>query len=59
MQNTSLAVLIENYLKRITNEQQETEAITPLVKSLSGILDLPKGSNPKKGYTEYLIAKYK
>jgi hypothetical protein len=56
---TSLSKLIENYLLNITNEKGKEEKITPLVKSLSGIIDLPKDFNPKKGYSDFLINKYK
>jgi hypothetical protein len=57
--NTSLSKLIENYLLNITNEKVKEEKITPLVKSLSGIIDLPKGFDHKKGYSDFLANKYK
>jgi hypothetical protein len=57
-QHTSLSRLIENYLLSLTNEP-ENEKITPLVKSLSGILDLPKDTDDKEGYGDYLTKKYK
>ena len=56
---TSLSVLIENYLQKITSGNKREKKITPLVKSLSGIIDLPKGLDHKKDYTNYLINKYK
>ncbi|HCN84670.1 MAG TPA: hypothetical protein DIT07_13780 [Sphingobacteriaceae bacterium] len=56
---TSLSKLIENYLLHITEENSTTEQITPLVKSLSGIIDLPSDFDYKKGYTDFLIDKYK
>lgn len=58
-QRTSLSRLIENYLLNITNEKESADKITPLVKSLSGIIDLPKDFDPKKGYTDFLTDKYK
>ena len=58
-QKTSISRLIENYLLSITNEKDSDDAITPLVKSLSGIIDLPKDFDQKKGYTEFLTNKYK
>ena len=59
-QNTSLSKLIENYLQKITfNSKNEKEKITPLVKSLSGIIDLPKDFDHKKNYADYLVKKYK
>jgi len=57
---TSLSVLIENYLQRITANENEPEGkITPLVKSLSGIISLPKDYDYEKNYTKHLISKYK
>ncbi len=56
---TSLSKLIENYLQKITNDNTEKGKITPLVKSLSGIIDLPKGFDHKKEYSDFLINKYK
>ena len=59
IRKTSLSKLIEAYLQRITKEPKETETITPLVKSLSGIINLPKEFNHKKEYADHLISKYK
>jgi hypothetical protein len=56
--NTSLSKIIENYLQKITLDQEATK-ITPVVKSLSGVIDLPKDYDHKKGYTDFLIEKYK
>ena len=56
---TSLSKIIENYLQKITNDNEEKEKITPLVKSLSGIIDLPKDFNHKKEYSDFLVNKYK
>lgn len=56
---TSLSKLIENYLKKITNNETEKEKITPLVKSLSGIINLPKDYDHKKEYSDFLVDKYK
>lgn len=58
---TSLSKLIENYLLNITNEKGKgkEEKITPLVKSLSGIITLPKNFDHKEGYSDFLINKYK
>ena len=58
-QRTSLSKLIENYLLNITNEKDKEEKISPLVKSLSGILDLPTNVDHKKEYSDYLANKYK
>lgn len=56
---TSLSKIIENYLQKITNDNEEKDKITPLVKSLSGIIDLPKDFNHKKEYSDFLVNKYK
>jgi hypothetical protein len=56
---TSLSKLIENYLLNITDKNGKEEKITPLVKSLSGIINLPKDVDPKKGYAGFLANKYK
>ncbi len=56
---TSLSKLIENYLQKITSDDTKKEQITPLVKSLSGILDLPTDYDHKREYADYLINKYK
>lgn len=57
--STSLSKLIENYLLNITSEDNKDENITPLVKSLSGIINLPNDEKIKKDYSDYLINKYK
>ena len=56
---TSLSKIIENYLQKITNDNEEKDKITPLVKSLSGIIDLPKDFDLKKEYSDFLVNKYK
>jgi hypothetical protein len=55
----SLSVLIENYLQKITSEEKSKKKITPLVKSLSGIIDLPEDFDHKKEYADHLSKKYK
>ena len=55
----SLSKMIENYLQKITNDNEEKEKITPLVKSLSGIITIPKNFDHKKDYSDFLINKYK
>ena len=56
---TSLSQLIENYLQNITSEKGKEEKITPLVKSLSGIINLTEDFDYKNGYSDFLINKYK
>jgi macrodomain Ter protein organizer (MatP/YcbG family) len=58
-QKTSLSRLIENYLLDVTDEENPQEKITPLVRSLSGIIDLPDDYDHKKDYADYLAKKYK
>ena len=59
VKKTSLSDLIENYLQKLTNDKKSKKTITPLVKSLSGVISLPKDYNHKKDYTDYLTNKYK
>lgn len=56
---TSLSDLIENYLQKLTHEAKRSKAITPLVKSLSGVISPPDDSSDKNDYTDYLTNKYK
>jgi hypothetical protein len=58
-QRTSLSRLIENYLLNITREKETDSEITPLIRSLSGIIDLPDDYDHKQGYKDYLANKYK
>jgi hypothetical protein len=55
--NTSLSKLIESYLGKLV-VANDTHEVTPLVKSLSGVVDLPKNFNAKKEYKKYLLNKY-
>jgi hypothetical protein len=54
---TSLSKLIESYLGKVSAGDKEELTISPLVKSLSGIIQSP--SDRKKGYSGYLAEKYK
>lgn len=56
---TSLSKLIENYLGTLTSKNIEEIEVTPLVKSLSGVIELPKDFDYKKSKREYLKKKYK
>lgn len=57
--NTSLSRLIKSYLVSLTrNKTEEDTGITPLVKSLSGVLILDKKANYKNEYSDYLENKY-
>jgi len=55
----SLSKMIESYLDSITKDKKLDIEITPLVESLSGVIDLPADYDYKKDYTDYLIEKYK
>lgn len=57
--NTSLSDLIENYLDKLTSEKENSITISPLVKSLSGVISLPKKHNEREEYADYLSDKYK
>jgi hypothetical protein len=57
--NTSLSKLIEAYLQFLTSgSKPDLEGITPLVKSLSGVLDATKLSNNDDAYKKHLTKKY-
>ena len=57
--NTSLSNLIENYLVNVTRSPNFEEEISPLVKSLSGVLKMDKKQDYKKQYSDFLANKYK
>jgi hypothetical protein len=56
--NTSLSKMIEAYLDSITQPGDSGIEITPLVKGLSGVIDLPADYNYGKDYSDYLDQKY-
>jgi len=57
-QNISLSRLIENYLKTVTvKDKNEAVKISPLVKSLTGVIEL-EGTDYKEKYSDYLSEKY-
>jgi hypothetical protein len=55
---TSLSKLIENYLSAITIEIKSVENISPLVKSLSGVIHLPNSEDLKEKYHKHINEKY-
>jgi len=55
---TSLSRIIENYLAVITAETKETDEISPLVKSISGIVQVPEDFNHKENFHKHLNEKY-
>lgn len=57
--NISLSKIIESYLASITKEQEENKiTITPLVESLSGVIELRDDFDDKEEYRDYLEKKY-
>lgn len=57
--NISLSKLIESYLTTLTKQKRSLTEITPLVESLSGVINLDEDFDAKDAYTDYLIEKYK
>jgi len=60
--NVSLSKMIEVYLRSIVFEKsakEEDDEITPLVKSLCGVIESPHDFDYKSEYGNYLIQKYK
>lgn len=55
--NMSLSKLIESYLGKLVTPKDAND-VTPLVKSLSGVVDLPKNVDVKKEYKKHLLDKY-
>ena len=54
--NISLSRLIENYLQAVTKDGMKDIKISPLVESLTGVIDLKE--NKDKQYSEFLSKKY-
>lgn len=59
LNNISLSKLIESYLTTLTKPKRSSTEITPLVESLSGVINLDEDFDVKDAYTNYLIEKYK
>jgi hypothetical protein len=55
---TSLSKLIENYLEAITAPSKDFDGISPLVKSISGVIKLPDDFDHKDNYHQFLNEKY-
>lgn len=58
-QKISLSRLIESYLASLISQKSKDIAISPLVESLSGVIELDKDFDFEQKYTDYLIDKYK
>lgn len=55
----SISKMIEWYLVSVINEKSKEIEITPLVKSLSGVVKIDENFDYKKEHGDYLIEKYK
>jgi hypothetical protein len=55
---TSLSKLVENQLDKLT-AVEKSDDITPLVKSLSGVISSKKIGTEKSEYAQYLKKKYR
>ena len=55
----SLSKLIESYLASLTSKKNQEAEITPLVESLTGVIELDQDFDYKNGYSGYLMEKYK
>ncbi len=58
-QNISMSKMIETYLKSIVKSRNQKITITPLVESISGIIQLDEDIDYKKDYNSFLKEKYK
>ena len=56
--NSSLSKMIESYLDSVTGQEKTGIEITPLVKSLSGIIQLPVDYDYRKDISEQLDKKH-
>ncbi len=58
--DVSLSKMIESYLDSVTEDKSAVTAdITPIVKSLSGVINLNPDYDYKKDYAKFLTGKYK
>lgn len=57
--NTSLSKIIESYLGTLIKPENKVNEITPLVKSLSGVISIDDDLNIKDEYAQYLMKKYR
>ncbi len=59
LHDISLSKMVEAYLEAVTTQKATATETSPLVESLSGVIDLETDYEFKKGYTNYLTEKYK
>jgi hypothetical protein len=58
--NTSISKLVENYFDSLTVKDGSAEdEISPVVKELSGVINLKDTKDRKAAYAKYLSKKYK
>lgn len=57
--NISLSKVVESYLESITKQNPVATEISPLVESLSGVIQLDENFNYRKDYSNHLAEKYK
>jgi len=58
--NTSISKLVENYFDSLTvKDCNSVDEISPVVKELSGVINLKNTKDRKTAYTKYLDKKYK
>lgn len=55
--NISLSRMIENYLQAVTLKKKNKVKISPLVESLTGVIEL-ESFDYRKDYTDFLSKKY-
>ena len=55
----SLSKMVESYFDDISQVNATATEITPLVKSLSGVIQLDEDRDFKSDYANYLVEKYK
>ncbi len=58
-QKVSLSRLIESYLSSLIDRKSNDIEITPLVESLSGVIEIKENFDYKKDYSDFLGRKYK
>ena len=58
-QKISLSRLIESYLASLIIKKLDEIEISPLVKSLSGVISLENDFEAKEKYADFLLEKYK
>jgi hypothetical protein len=54
----SVSKLVEHYLQSLTDDSVEEAELTPVVKELSGVIDLKDDVRANEDYGDYLEKKY-